>query len=380
MRAAGWIVLGLAAVLLSVIIGAGWVATRAVNTPGNRARILALAEETLGREVSAGGFSVGLFPAVFGVAEVQVSGETREAPALLEARHMDLKLALVPLFAGAVAVDSLVMEDPLLRLVRTERGLELPNPTSANEARLLQPVAPGGTPVAVRSIAVRDGRIHFEDRTLSPSRIVEIQGIDFSIRRHSVELLSDLEFSVTPEAGGTLHARGTGSTSGGVEIEGEFRDFTLDSISPFVAFASRLEGRASGTVRHRGRLLAPERWVGDLQLRDARVWIGEFEISGVLGVHFDVSRPFADAEGRFSIDATAADVRLGGVYAKPPGRPADLTGRFVSVEGRLGVDDLHLRIGEPVAGRPGRGWRVASRRSTSWRTGERDGFEWRDHR
>ena len=175
-----------------------------------------------------------------------------------------------------------------------------------------------------------------------------------------------------------LRARGTANPSGAFEIEGEFRDFPLESISPFVAFASRLGGRVSGTARHRGQILAPERWSGDLEFQDASVWIGEFELSGVLSVRFELSRPFADAEGRFAIDATGADVRLGGVYAKPPGRPADLTGRFVCVEGRLGVDDLHLRIGEPVVGRPDRGWQVASRRSTSWRTGEHDGFERHD--
>ena len=83
-------------------------------------------------------------------------------------------------------------------------------------------------------------------------------------------------------------------------------------------------------------------------------------------------------------DATGADVRLGGVYAKQPGRPAKLTGRVVDVDGALGVDDVHLSIGDPDARSPARsedrvpsgvdlgarrgsarGWQADARRSTS---------------
>jgi len=379
-RAAGWIALVLAVGVLGAALGAGRIATVLVNAPANRAWVLALAEEVLGRDVEVSVFAVGVFPPVLGAAEVRVAGATRGAPAVLEARRVELRVALVPLVAGAVVIDSLVIDEPLVRLVRTDRGLELPVPAGADGAGLAERVDRGGSSVAVRSVAARDGRIHFEDRTLSPPRSREVGGVDFSLRGHSPDAPSEFDLSVKPEAGGQFQARGTASPSGALELEGEFRNFPLESIAPYLSFASELGGGVSGTVRHRGPALAPERWAGDLQLDDAHVRVGEFELAGPLVVHFEVSRPFGDADGRFEIDATGADVRLGGVYAKPPGRPADLTGRFVSVEGRLGVDDLHLRIREPVAGRPDSGWQVASRSPTSWRTGESDGFERQDQR
>ena len=365
MRAAGSVALILGVSVAGAALVADRVATRMLNAPENRARIMALASDALGRDVAVGEVVAGLFPPSLGVARVRVAGAMPGGPPLLEARSVELRVALVPLAAGEVVVHSLVVEEPLVRLVLTERGLELPGLVGAAEPGSMPGAKPGAPPVVVRAVEVSDARIRIEDQTLLPPRVGEIGSVDFSSRGNSADTLSELDFSLTSEQGGTFRAWGTASPSGTLDLEGEFRDFPLEPVAPFLGFASELSGRMSGTLTHRGPVAAPERQVGDFRLEDGRVVLGDFELAGPLGVRFEVSGPYADVEGRFEIDATGADVRLGGVYAKRPGRAATLTGRFVSVDGGLGVDDVHLRIGEPDPRGPDGGWQADARRPTS---------------
>ncbi len=384
MRVVGSIALVLGVLVAGAALVADRVATDVVNAPENRARIMAMASAALGRDVAVGEVVVGLFPLSLGVAEVRVAGATPGAPALVEARSAELRVALAPLVAGAVVVDSLVVEQPLVWLVLTERGLELPGFVGAAEAGSPVGAKPGAPSVVVRAVEVRDARIRVEDRTVSPPWVGELADVHFSLRRYSVDAPFEFDLSVTPEEGGNFTARGTASPSGMLDLKGEFRDFPLEPIAPYLASRLELAGRVTGSLSHRGPAAAPERQVGDLRLDDGRIVLGEFELAGPLGIRFEMSGPYADPDGRFEIDATGADVRLGGVYAKQPGRPAKLTGRVVDVDGALGVDDVHLSIGDPDARSPARsedrvpsgvdlgarrgsarGWQADARRSTS---------------
>ena len=118
-----------ALVLVAAALGALAIALpRYVKSDAVRAKLEAAAEQGLGREVRYADLDVGLFPPSLVVLGPRVAGPTPQAPPALEAEEVALELALAPLLARKLVIDSLVVEGAKLRLVRTKDGVELPVP------------------------------------------------------------------------------------------------------------------------------------------------------------------------------------------------------------------------------------------------------------
>ena len=141
--------LGLAAGVAVALLGAA-LAGLAIWLPGYvrsepvRAQIAAAAEAQLGREVTWRELSVSVLPPSLDVLGARVAGEAPGAPDWLTAEEISLRVALLPLLAGAVVLDSLRIEAPELRLARTPDGLTLPRPKRAEAEGPHAPDAGGG--------------------------------------------------------------------------------------------------------------------------------------------------------------------------------------------------------------------------------------------
>ena len=115
-----------ALVLVAAALGALAIALpRYVRSDAVRAKLEAAAEQGLGREVGYADLDVGLFPPSLVVVGLFVAGPTPQAPPALEAEEVALRLALAPLLARTVVIDSLVARGAKLRLVRSAEGVEV---------------------------------------------------------------------------------------------------------------------------------------------------------------------------------------------------------------------------------------------------------------
>jgi uncharacterized protein YhdP len=83
----------------------------------------------------------------------------------------------------------------------------------------------------------------------------------------------------------------------------------------------------------------------DVALEGGRVQLEDMALRGRVDIEADVEGGLASPRGRFDIDATEAEIRYGGMFEKPPGDSATVTGKIVTEsDGTPGVDDVRLKI------------------------------------
>jgi hypothetical protein len=83
----------------------------------------------------------------------------------------------------------------------------------------------------------------------------------------------------------------------------------------------------------------------DVALDEGRFQLEDMALRGHVDIEADVEGGLASPRGRFDIDATEAEIRYGGMFEKPPGDPATVTGSIVTgSDGTPGVDDVRLKI------------------------------------
>jgi hypothetical protein len=321
---------------------------RYVASEAMRARVTAAVAQALEREVRYGELELGLLPPSLVVREAFVAGATPEDAPLLEAEKVALQVALVPLLARVVLVDSLRVDGARLRLVRSGDGLVLPLPAGA-PSEPGEEAPSGGMDFAIREIELRDARIALEDRQVSPPVSWELTQVDLRVRGESLDAPLQVEIEVESAGGGRIRGGGTAELDGQVELAFEFEGFPLTPITPYLyaAFAggAGFAGSVSGTVTHRGPIARPDTLGFNIELRDANVGFREFSLRGQVALEGEVSGGVEAPTGHFEADATRAELRYGEVFVKPPGRPATVKGRIVTTpDGRLDLDDLEVKI------------------------------------
>jgi len=164
-----------------------------VFLPAEKIRDLALdqARARLGRQVSVGEVSVSLR----GGLGVRLADFAVHNPAgfgdgqLVATRALDLKLELGPLFKGEIRVNRLVVDSPVVNLVRLADGRD--NFTFAPPADADQQAAPttddasatAPPPLSVASLTLRDGQISFADAAAPETgvRQVQLSGLELGL-------------------------------------------------------------------------------------------------------------------------------------------------------------------------------------------------------
>jgi uncharacterized protein YhdP len=318
-----------------------------------RLRVQEAAREATGHEVSWETLSFGLLPPRLLVEQARLYAAGQASQPSVAAERVGLRLALLPLLARSVVIDSLRVEGVTLNLVRTQEGIGLPIEVQPTEARGVEPAPSSpdgpteGVPfaLAVRKVTLRDSRIVLEDRAVQPPVTWELTDVGAQAEGRSMQAPLTVRLAASLASGGALRASGTAGLDGVVDLEAQLDAVTLEPANPYLAAGQSLRGRLSGTVRARGPAASPEQLVADLVLSEGEVSLGEVAVRGRVTLRATLEGGFGEPRGEFDVDATAAELAYGEVFTKPPGTQATATGRIVSEpDGTLGVDGVELRI------------------------------------
>lgn len=363
MRVLGRIVLALGAAALLALGAAAWLLPRWLESDGVRAVLIGAARDATGRDVAWDGLSIALFPPRLVATQVRVGDA---AAPLVVAERADLRIAVAPLLARVVLVDSLALEGVTWRVVRSADGVELPiakrDAPNAAESAASPPAAPTGSNaqgaeaapsvrgpalrLAVRSVALHRSRIVWDDRVATPPVSIEVRDVECRAEGTRADAPADVLLDGTLASGGTLHIGGTADLAGTLDLEATLEGVDL---APFAAYFGRnftLAGRVGGKVRARGPADALAALEADLEVADASLRAGDVAAQGPISLEARLHGAVAVPEGDFEVDATRAQLSAyGGAFKKPPGAPATASGKLVrDANGKLGVDAVRLSI------------------------------------
>jgi hypothetical protein len=315
-----------------------------------RARIQSAALDLLGRELVYRELDVRLLPPSLLVEEPRLAGETPDDVALIEAERIALRVALLPLLARTLMVDSLAVDGASVRLVRTAEGVALPLSAEPQAAKppAESAASEGGGPsvsLAVRALELRDAEVVFEDRAVAPPVTWVLRDLDVRARGKAPGQPVEIEASAEFGGGGATVVRGTATLAGELDLEIALDALALGPLRPYVGADGELDGLLAGIVHVQGPAASPARISADLAIRDARFALSEIAVAGAVEGRADLADARGAPDGSFDLDASDAEVRYGGAFTKPAGVPATVNGRIVTDErGALGFDDVKLRI------------------------------------
>lgn len=337
--------------LLAVGLGAiyallpGW-----VDSPAVRTRIEEAARDATGREFHYETLSFGVLPPRLRVVDPSLAGETPSDPPFAEAHEVSLRVALLPLLSRSLVLEKLVIDQPVVRLVRDSTGLRLPErekPEPKEKKGTHEPREGGadesGVSLAVKAASLRGGRILFEDRTVKPAAEIEV-GLDANAAFSQTEPTKvDLDATL---GGGRMNVAGEADLlAQQSQWKAKLDGIDLAVIKPYLSDGRSASGSLSGTIEGSGNPASPA-LTADLKLSDGVVQIRDIGLRGPLSVKAQLSGGDEPRSGDFDVDATDAALdAYQGAYQKPAGKPGSVKGKFVSKpDGSIAVDDLELKI------------------------------------
>jgi len=170
-------------IIVAVIVIAVVVVLAVFNPNDYKATIQTKLEQQLGRKVSLGNMSLGIFPLRFKVANLAVADDPKFSnEPFIQTQLLSVSVKLLPLLSKSVEVDSLSLERPDVNLIRNAQGVwnfASLGQTSAPEAAppsAAQPSAPPAKPIAPSSsssseqglslgeLAIKDGQVAITDQ------------------------------------------------------------------------------------------------------------------------------------------------------------------------------------------------------------------------
>ena len=336
---------------------------RIVKSDAVRERIETAARDAVGREVRYEDLDFGLFPPSLLVVGPTVAGPTPKHAPLLEAEELALRVALLPLLARTLVVDSLVVERATVRLVRTRSGIELPRARPAPDGAAAEEDAP--VALALHGFALRDATFFIDDRSVEPAVAWELREVNARARGRALDEPFDFEVSLRLASGGRLTARGEATLGGAIDVEVDLDAVALAPAAPYLDPGSSVAGQLTGKISAEGPAADLSAIKADVEIRDGDFALDAVAVRGRVTLRAEVTGGVASPSGSFDLDATDAELRYGEAFTKPPGTSATVRGRIVSdPDGTIGVDDVELRIGSAEAGghvRLGRRARVVAR-------------------
>ncbi|HTF34571.1 MAG TPA: AsmA-like C-terminal region-containing protein [Myxococcota bacterium] len=339
-------VLGALLALALVVLAVGL--PRLVDRPEVRARIEAAAREATGRDVRFDGLAIGILPPRVRVLRPVVAATTPGEPPLFSAEEAALRVALLPLLARTLVVDSLDVVKPTLRIVRMPRTAPAPEtaPAPVTGAAAVASNEGEGLRLAVRHFTLHNGTVVLEDHGVAPTVTWTLADIQAEATGTSVAAPIDFSLSGRLDSGGLLRAKGTSTTSGTVDLHATLEAVELAAAKPYAGkTATSLAGRLEGTVHVQGSATAQGSVDADLKVTNADAVVASIAVHGPLALHAQLRGEPANLSGKFDVDATAAELVYQGGFTKPVGTPATVSGQLVhDAQGTLGVDDVHLKV------------------------------------
>ncbi len=234
-----------------------------------------------------------------------------------------VRVRLWPALFGRIEVGRVILREPVLTVIRTEAGLNIDTmETSAGSDDTAKPSR--GAALAIALVDVRDGVVHFVDRTENRRREITTQRIDFTATdvRPDAPVAFELRGGLMGAKGQNLHVRGSvGPLQAAAPRETPLRvDLEIDPLD--------LDALAStGLLPRNGASLA-----GVIRL--------ETSAAGTLGAY--------DAE--LLVDATRASLEFGTAAKKPAGMPLRLELTAKPENGGLRIENGALTIDRTALG------------------------------
>ncbi|MEM7413240.1 MAG: AsmA family protein [Myxococcota bacterium] len=348
--------LGLLALLIVLVAGLAIVLPRFANDDAVRARIEAAARQMVGLELRYETIDFALLPPALHVEAPRLLGEAEGEPDFASADLIDLRVGLWPLLRGQFEVASFVVESLSVHLVRTEDGLVLPTPVAptpagkeASDAPSEAEATPDSTPapeagimLGIGRIALRDGTIELEDRTLSPPAVTRFENLDITAEGGGFGDPIAVEGGFDVQ-GGHVSIDGNATLSGPLDLDVQLDALPLDALAPYAGLTGEWAGRLSGVVALAGETGDPSAKSDTLRIEEAAIEDGPLQLAGPVAMDFEVANLSSSVTGPFRVDLTDADLRYGVDFTKAPEVPAVVSGTLASDDaGHLAVDALKL--------------------------------------
>lgn len=307
----------------------------------NRAWIEAQAESALGRQVSLGEIGISLWGG-FGatIADLEVADDPAfsDQP-FVQASGVRVNVALLPALLGRIEVREVVLEAPVVRLIRTKAGMNVDSIGAAAPEKTPTPEPPeapsdegsGAAAMAlvVALVTIDDGEIDYTDRTVSPP---------------SSQVLRDLDLRVTDlgtsePASLSLAVAVLGSAEQNLTLSGDVGPLPLSTVEDAEPIALDLSleiGPAAlallGTVQM-GPPLSIDLKVdsNDAPLEGLSALVPElagYELSGTAAVHVAVKGRVDGA----ALPALTGDVALSDVAARVGDSSDEIEGMSAKLE------------------------------------------------
>ena len=271
---------------------------RIAQRPEVRDEIARAALAATGRELRFGELEAGVLPPRLIVESPELVAREGEAP--LRADRVALRLALLPLLAGQIGVDTLTLDGADLTFARTPGGFELPVQIAAGEEPA--PEAGSSVDLSVREVRVTRSRVALEDRIAVPTTTWALEDVD---------------------------ARASGSLlTGAVRFDAEAKLASGGSLA------------ASGELGGDGQL-GVRVALGGVALAAAKAYFPtDASASGEASFEADLSGPTDALAGPLSVNLDDAQLAFGDSFRKPAGEKLRISGTLA-----LAGDDVALRDG-----------------------------------
>lgn len=340
--------------VIVALVGLSLYLPQIIDRPEVRQRIEKAAHDATGRDFAYSKLDFGLIPPTVVVAGPVVSGATAGEPAFAEAERVGLRLALAPLLARAIVVDSLLVEGATVRLVRTKDGIVLPRPpekekqekdkAGGGDGDEDKEAEGGGFAIAVKDLRLRDTRVVLEDRSVKPPVTWDVSSVNARAKIDALDAPIDFELEGVLASGGSFKSSGTAGLDGTLDATLSLDSLQIAPVSSYLPDAPKLAGVLTGDVGVRARDSKAERLTANLVMDGSDVSLQDVRMKGRLDVSAELDG--ADLTGPFEIDATRAELVYGaGVFTKPAGVPATAKGRVVTTpDGGRNVEGVDIQI------------------------------------
>jgi uncharacterized protein involved in outer membrane biogenesis len=337
------IVLGIAVGLVVLAVAAVWLL---VDPNKYRDTIQAQLEKQLGRKVTLGEMSLGLLPLRVQVASPSIAEDVRisQNTPFVQAEKLDVRIGLLPLLSGNVAVRALVLDRPAVELIRTKDGSW--NFATIGPAASPQEPAPAegsGQPAAfsLDRLTITDGQLAVTDLQSNQPRTV-YDHIDLTLEDFAPEKPFSFDLTAHIQGEGTqeIQLKGTGGpmvagSPAATPLKGTLtlNEVSLEGLLKFLDSKAlpQAQGVLSGATdiaSDGGNLQAK----GKLNLEQAR--LNGVDIGYPIALDYDLAADIADS----LLNITSATIRLGNT-------PLAIAGT-VRAATTPPVMDLRLRSGD----------------------------------
>ncbi len=299
MKLAIRILLGIGAVLTLALVALAIALPRIAQRPEVRAEIAAAALAATGRELRFGELDAGVLPPRLIVASPELVARKGDAP--LRADRVALRLSVLALLTGSVAVDTLTLDGAELTFARTPDGFALPVELAASEGAPLE--AEGSVELSVREVRIANSRVALEDRIVVPTTTWQLEDVEASATGGLLTGRIAFEASAKLASGGELSARGKLTGDGKLEVDAQLAKLSLSAAKSYFPEDASADGEAS------------------------------FEVQ--------LSGPTDALEGPISVDLDAAQLAFSDSFRKPAGQKLRISGKLA-----LAGDEIALRDGK----------------------------------